>query len=509
MSEQSSNKRIAKNTVMLYIRMLISMVVGLYTSRVVLQTLGVEDYGIYGVVGGVVSMMGFLNASMAGATSRFITFELGRGDMERVRDTFSSALIVHMIIALIIVVVGETAGLWFLCNKLVIPEERMAAAHWVYQFSIISAAIGVTQAPYSAVIMSHEKMDIYAYFELLNVGLKLGVVYLLLIGNFDKLILYAFLTLMVSLFMRFLYRIYCIRHYEESHFRWVWNKEMLKSMASFSGWDLYGNISVTTFNQGVAFLLNIFGGPAINAANGLSTIVQGIIKGFGYNIIQAFRPPIIKEYAKGNIDHAVELTIKSTQYTLFLYSILATPLYLNADYVLGLWLGEVPAHTAFFLQIVLVSTAFHMGNLVSNVLIHANGRMKAFSLLTGSCFLLSIPLMYVLLKIGIDIEQSYYIFYFCHVSLLVVTLLVLKINIKGLSLHKLVLQGYGRFLICLLITLSLVMLVDKYIVHSLYKLIVETALFTIVMSSTSSFLILTITEREFVLSKLKGLMKRK
>lgn len=501
--EQSSNKRIAKNTLMLYIRMLISMLVGLYTSRVVLQTLGVEDYGIYGVVGGVVSMMGFLNASMSGATSRFITFELGIGDMQRVRDTFSSAMNIHIVIALVVILLAETVGLWFLCNKLVIPEGRMEAAHWVYQCSIISAAVGITQSPYTAVIMSREKMDIYAYMELLNVSLKLGIVYLLVIGEFDKLVLYSVLMLAVSILTLGFNRIYCIRHFEESHFRWVWNKEMLRPMVSFSGWDLFGNLSVTSFNQGVAFLLNIFGGPAINAANGLSTSVQGIIKGFGYNIIQAFRPPIIKEFAKGDLTRAVELTIKSTQYTLCLYSILAVPLYLNADYILSLWLGNVPEHTAFFLKIVLVSTAFHMGNIVNNVLIHANGKMKMFSLLSGLCFLLSVPVMYVLLRFGADVEQSYYVFYFCHISLFVITILVLKHDITGLSVKELIVQGYGKFFICLIVSLSLVIFIGNQIFSGFIKLLFDVALFVIIMGVMSCFIILTKNERVFLLSKVK------
>ena len=241
----SNNKRIAKNTIMLYIRMFISMVVGLYTSRVVLATLGVEDYGIYGVVGGVVGMMGFLNASMSGATSRFLTFELGKGDKERLAKTFSSALIVHIAIAIIVFILAETVGLWFLCNKLNIPEGRMEAAHWVYQFSILATMLSITQVPYNATIIAHEKMDVYAYMEILNVTLKLLIVYLLTIGDFDKLKLYAVLTFAVSLIIMMIYRIYCLRHFKESRFHWVWDKTYLTPLLSFSGWSIYGDIAYT------------------------------------------------------------------------------------------------------------------------------------------------------------------------------------------------------------------------------------------------------------------------
>ena len=273
----TSNKRIAKNALMLYIRMFISMIVGLYTSRVVLATLGVEDYGIYGVVGGVVSMMGFLNASMSGATSRFLTFELGRGDMKRLADTFSSALIVHIGIAIIVFIVAETVGLWFLCNKLVIPEDRMEAAHWVYQCSILSAMLGITQAPYNASIIAHEKMGVYAYVEILNVTLKLLIVYLLVIGDFDKLKLYAVLVLAVSVLIMLIYRIYCIRMFQETHFHFVWKKDILKPLLSFSGWNLYGNLGNMFQQQGTNFVINFFFGVVMNAAMSVGLTVANTV----------------------------------------------------------------------------------------------------------------------------------------------------------------------------------------------------------------------------------------
>ena len=220
---------------MLYIRMFLTMIVGLYTSRVVLNVLGVEDYGIYGVVGGIVAMMGFLNASMSGATSRFLTFELGRGDQKRLADTFSSALIVHMIIALIVLLVAETVGLWFLTHKLVIPAGRMPSAHWVFQLSILSTLFGITQVPYNATIIAHEKRDVYAYVEILHASLKLLIVFLLTIGSFDKLILYAVLLCAVSLTTMLVYRIYCIRHFTESRFHWIWEKSILNPLVTFSG----------------------------------------------------------------------------------------------------------------------------------------------------------------------------------------------------------------------------------------------------------------------------------
>lgn len=434
---------------MLYIRMFISVIVSLYTSRVVLQTLGVEDYGIYGVVGGIVSMMGFINASMSGATSRFLTFELGRGDFSRLSKTFSSALLVHIIIAVIVLVLAETVGLWFLCNKLVIPEGRMTAAHWVYQLSILSAMLTITQVPYNSSIIAHEKMDIYAYVEILNVSLKLLIVYLLQIGDFDKLILYAILMFAVSVIIIMVYRIYCLRKFEECKFHWIWDKEYLKPLISFSGWDLYGNMSVVFFTQGLSMLLNIFFGPALNAANNVSTTVQGTVKAFAFNVIQAFRPQVIKKYAQEDIDAVNQYCIMATQYTLILFSIIAVPFLFKTECILHLWLGLIPEHTVFFLRIVLLGTIFNLANNIVNIPIHACGRMKLFSLVTGSCFMISIPLMYILLKLGGSADMSYLIVLLAYTACFCGSLIILKRNIPDINMTQLFIQGYFKYIVCI------------------------------------------------------------
>ena len=281
----SSNKRIAKNTVMLYIRMLLSVVVSLYTSRVVLEVLGVEDYGLYGLVGGVVSMFSFLNSTMAGATSRFLTFEMGKGDESRLKATFSSALIIHIGIALLVLLLSDTVGLWFLNNKLVIPEGRMHAAHWVLQFSVLGMMVSFTQVPYNAAIIAHEKMDVYAYVELLHVFLKLGIVYLLSIGNFDKLILYSFLVMAVNVLIAFVYRIYCIKHYEETKFSPHFDKKISKEIISFSLYNLLGNMGTVVNTQGTSFVINKFFGLIYNAAATVGTTVSSVVTGFSSNIM--------------------------------------------------------------------------------------------------------------------------------------------------------------------------------------------------------------------------------
>lgn len=395
---ESNNKRIAKNTIMLYIRMLLSMVVGLYTSRVVLQTLGVEDYGIYGVVGGVVSMMGFLNASMSGATSRFITFELGRGNIQRVRDTFSSAMIIHIGIALAVFFIAETVGLWFLCNKLVIPEGRMTAAHWVYQCSIISAAVSITQTPYTAVIMSREKMDIYAYMELLNVSLKLGIVYLLVIGNYDKLILYSILILVVSVFMAMLYRIYCVSKFEESHFRWVWDKILLNKMTVFSGWTLLSECGYNFRVYGSNIVLNMFFGAVVNAASGVASTVQGFVSAFFGNVVVAFKPQIIKSYSVGDYERTNFLICSAIRMNMAIVAMVSLPLLLLTEELFALWLGDVPKYSVDFCRcLILALYPTCISQIITNG-IQATGKVAMTSIVRNIVYTLTPVILYIVMR---------------------------------------------------------------------------------------------------------------
>jgi Na+-driven multidrug efflux pump len=419
--DNSGNRRIAKNAVMLYVRMFFTMIVGLYTSRVVLNVLGVEDYGIYGVVGGVIGMLGFLNASMSGATSRFLTFELGRGDQKRLADTFSSALIVHMGIALFVLLIAETVGLWFLTHKLVIPAGRMPAAHWVYQMSILSALIGITQVPYNATIIAHEKMDVYAWVEILHAALRLLIVYLLTIGNFDKLILYAALGLAVSVFIRLIYRVYCIRHFSESHFHWLWDKSILKPLLNFSGWDLYGNMAFTVRSHVSNFILNVFYGVVLNAASGIASTVQGIILSFSSNVVLAFKPQIIKTYSVGDYDQMNEKLRYAAKVSIALMILVTVPVFVKCAYVLKLWLKIVPEGTVVMTRFTLL---INLASCMSSILligIHATGKMITTGAIGGTMYLLSLPLMYWMLKIGLTYRD-------CYLMFLIITALFCAVN---------------------------------------------------------------------------------
>jgi O-antigen/teichoic acid export membrane protein len=387
--------------------MLISMIVSLYTSRVVLNTLGVSDFGIYGVVGAVVGLLTFLNASMSGATSRFLTFELGKGDDNKLKDVFATALIIHCGIALVIIIIAETLGLWLLMQKLVIPESRMAAAQWVYQFSILSMAISVTQVPYNASIIAHEKMDVYAYIEILNVVLKLVIVYLLVIGNFDKLILYAFLVLAVSTFIALLYRFYCIRKFKECHFAWVIRPSILKPMLTFSGWDLYGNMSDVARGQGVNMLLNVFFGTVANAACGIATQVQGVIMAFAGNISTAVRPQIIKSYASGDYNAMLKLIYVSAKYVFLMLLFISLPVLLETHFILLIWLNKVPEYTIWFTRYSILFNYYAAISYIIAAGIHATGKIKRISLINGTLYLLVLPFSYFAFRLSANINTPF------------------------------------------------------------------------------------------------------
>lgn len=477
----SNNKRIAKNTLMLYIRLLLSIIVGLYTSRVVLQTLGVEDYGIYGVVGGVVLMFSFLNATMSGATSRFLTFEMGKGNVEKLRDTFSSALIVHIIIALIVFVLAETLGLWFVCNKLVIPEDRYVAALYVYQFSILGSIIGIVQVPFNADIIANEEMDVYAYVELMHVFLKLGIVYLLLIGNFDKLILYAVLVLVVHCIVALTYGIYCTRHYLESRFRFVWNKDILIGLTSFSGYNLLGNFGSVFNLQGINFLINIFFGVTLNAACSIATTVSGIINGFVANIVVAFRPPITKAYAGDNISNVESLLCLALKTAIIIHTFFVIPLLIEMDTVLQVWLGTVPDYASIFCRIILISIYFETIRFILVIGIHAVGKVKNMSLVTGTCYIINPFVLYVLFKLDFGPKITYFGNIALNLVLIVWVLNLLHDYIPQLNIKKLVYSTLPSFGVAFFVFL-LMYLLSTYFEPSFYRVLFITCLSTLLVA---------------------------
>lgn len=404
-----NNKRVAKNAVALTLRMVLVTIVGLFTSRIVLQALGVEDYGIYGVIYGVVGMASFLNSSMAGATSRFITFELGRNDHIKLRTIFSSSLLIHIVIAIIVAILAETIGLWFVNTHMNFPPERMHAVNVLYQFTILSMFVSFTQVPYSAAIIAHERMSIYAYLEILNIVLKLLIVYLLLIVDTDRLILYAALLLATNILMAAVYRLYCLRHFPECRFTISRDRSTITAMLKFASLDLFGNMCVVVKSQGQPIILNMFFGVVANAAASIGATVTGSIYGLTSTVLQAFRPQIIKQYASGDIETMSIMMRRSAQFTLLAYSLFAIPVLFETSRIIYLWLGEVPPYTVPFIRIIIIISGISIINTTNNAAIHATGNIKLISFISGTLFLLCPVLTYLIFRFADSPVTSGYV----------------------------------------------------------------------------------------------------
>lgn len=509
-SHSENTKRIAKNTLMLYGRMLFSMVVSLYTSRVVLGALGVEDYGIYNVVGGIVAMLDFLNGSMSGATSRFMTFELGRGELNRQKDTFASAMIIHVGIALFVLFFAETIGLWFLENKLVIPDNRMVAARVVYQLSIVSAVLAITQVPYNACLTAHEKFDVYAYFSIIGITLRLLIVFLLRIGNFDKLIQYSVLSVCVSFTMICVYRVYCIKHFEEARFTFVWKKDILKPMLGFSGWDLFGNLSVMARTTGVNMLMNIFHGPLFNAAVGIATQVQGAISNLANNIVTASRPQIIKQYASDNIDEMFGIVITMTKLAFVLLAVFTIPIISEIDFILQLWLGNnVPEYAGVFCIYTLLFNFFANMSVMMGAVIHATGRIKRISLINGLLYISVLPVTYVAYKCEVP---SYFPFIYNVVAVILGTISnawTVKLYIPSFKFMKYIVNVLLKCILILGMGIFLVDLLFAEISGEWLRFLIKGLFSTVYICLTGYYILLSKKQRGAVVNIIRSKLGKK
>lgn len=398
MTDTSANKRIAKNTLLLYIRMFFMLLINLYTSRVVLSTLGIVDYGINNVVGGVITMLGFLTSSLSAASSRYITYDLGKGDMAALKKTFGNILSIHFILAAIVLVLGETLGLWFMSTQLQIPPEREIAAMWVYQFSIFSFILAIISVPYNATIIAHEKMSAFAYISIVDAILKLLIVYLLVIIPYDKLIIYAILYFCIQAFDRIVYGVYCSQHFAETHTRLRYDGKLFREIFAFAGWTMNGNLAVIGYTQGLNILLNIFFGPAVNAARGIAVQVQGVCQQFCSNFQMALNPQLTKNYAQGDLDNMHRLLVKSSKFSFYILFFIVLPLMFKAEFVLRLWLSIVPEHTVSFLRLILIVGLLYTLSNPIIVSVHATGKLKKFQLIEGTILLTIVPIAYLLLK---------------------------------------------------------------------------------------------------------------
>ncbi len=385
---------------MLYIRMLLLMVVSLYTSRIVLNTLGVEDYGIYSIVGGVVILLSFFNNAMSIATQRFLTFELGRNNLFLLKRTFSMSINVHLGIALLILLLSETIGLWFLNTQLNIPQERMQAANWVYQFSILTFLLNIIGVPYHSTIIAYEKMSFYAYFSIIEAFLKLGIVFMIQESAFDKLISYGFLLFLVSVLIFVVYKIYCNRFFETSHYILFWDSKLFKTLISFSGWSLFGSIANVGSKQGTNILLNIFFGVTVNAAMGIANQVNNALNGFVQNFQTAFRPQIIKSFAARDSKYLMQLIFQTSKYSFFLLYFITLPILLNTELVLQLWLKTVPDYAIGLVRLILIYSLLETISGPLWMTIQATGKIRNYQIIISAIIISNLWITYLFLKWG-------------------------------------------------------------------------------------------------------------
>ena len=406
---EGNNRRIAKNTLLLYMRQLLVMVITLYTSRVVLNVLGETDYGVYNVVGGVVTMFSFLTSTLASASQRYLSYDLASADSQKLKETFGLIMFTYIVMAMASILMIEMVAVWFVNEKMTIPEERLYAANWVLQFSILTYIIHVLSSPFLSAIIAHENMNVYAYISILDVFLKLFMVFILRMVVFDKLILYSILMFLCSLCITLCYVIYCMRNYVESHFLFHYDKRRLREMISYAFWNVIGTIAGLLRSQGVNILLNLFFSPAINAARAIAYQINNAVNSFSQNFYTAVRPQIVKNYASHQFECMNTLIMRSSRLAFYLLLIISLPVIINASLVLKIWLGSPPEYTVIFVQLILVNALIEVFNLPLAAGVQASGNIKSYQMTIFSINLLNLPISYLMLYNGFSPETTVYV----------------------------------------------------------------------------------------------------
>lgn len=489
-----NNKRIAKNTLFLYLRMFLMMAISLFTSRIILSILGVSDYGIYNVVGGVVAMFGLLSGSITNSITRFLTFELGKKDYFQLQKVFSTSLNVMMVLSLVIVVIGEVVGIWFLNYKMNIPEGRMDAANWAFQCSLITFVMNLISIPYNSTIVAHEKMSAFAYISIFEVIMKLLIVYSLYISPFDKLKSYVVLLLILSFVIRFIYGFYCKRHFKEATYHFIYDKGLLKNMTSFAGWNFFGQGAYMMNNQGVNIIVNIFFGVTINAARGIASQVNSAVNQFVTNFMMALNPQITKCYATGKYEDMHKLVFRGSKFSYFLMLFFLIPICLETEMILRLWLNVVPKYTVAFVRWTLIITAMGM---LSNTLItalHASGHIKKYMIIVGIVEVLNFPLTYVVFQLGANPLSAYYVYFFVYFVLMFLRLYLVKDLIK-MKASRFLKEVYLKIILVTSVSLILPLIVRFFKNDSLTRFVEISVISMISVTFSIYFLGLTKDER--------------
>ena len=448
------NRRIAKNTLFLYVRMMIVMGVSFATAGITLRILGEVDYGLNAVLGGVVAMFSFLNGALSGACSRYLTFELGKKNFTRLNEVFNAALVVQLGLAVIIVILSETIGLWFFYHKMIIPPERARAAFWVLQLSILMVPMSLTQVPYGATIIAHEDMGIYAYTSIADVLAKVGILYLLFVSPYDKLITLSALTCAWTLAMILFYRMYCIRRYKETRLSLCRDWRLYRSIFAYAGSDLIGSLSVLAQGQGLNLLLNTFFGPVVNAARGIAYSVQWNIVQFTNNFMTAAKPQIIKSYAAGDIDGMWRLVERASWVSCYLLLLIALPVYLEADFLLKIWLGKYPGHTLSFLLLIIIHCMIQSVKTPRSTVFHATGHLLLSNVVIGLILCAAFPAAYVALHLGGSPES---VFWAANISIAITEFVspFILVRFVKMNIARYLLNVHGRCLLTVFVACAI------------------------------------------------------
>jgi O-antigen/teichoic acid export membrane protein len=505
--QAENNKRIAKNTLLLYFRMLLIMGVSLYTVRIVLNTLGAVDYGLYNVVGGVVVMLSFLSNTMASASQRFFAFELGRKNYDQLKKTFSMTMTIYGIIAVLILILAETVGLWFLNTQLTIPIERMEAANWVYQFTILAFMMTMLKVPYNASIIAHERMKVYAYVSIVEAILKLLIVYLLVVFSYDKLKLYAILMFGVATLITLVYRTYCKYQFQECNYQYSWDKALFKELINYSGWNLFGAIAGIFNKQGINILLNIFFGPVVNAARAIAYQINNAINQFVQNFLTATRPQITKYYANGEKENMLTLVFQSSKFSYLLLFVLSMPVLLETKFILTLWLKEIPEYVIIFTRLIIITSLIDSLSFPLMSAAQATGKVKKYQSTVGGMMLLSLPVSYFFLKMNYPPQSVMYIAIVNSIVCLFLRLILLK-KMVCLPIMKFIRDILFSITLASIIAYVVPLLLMYQINEGVYRFLVVTIIGMVSAIIAIFTIALTQIERKYTWSFIQKVIKK-
>lgn len=501
--DDKTGSRITRNALMLYVRMFVTIIIGLYTSRVVLEQLGITDFGIYGVVGNIIALTEFVNSALNSSFSRFFAYRIGQKDNNCKHQVYGSALIISSIAAFFIILLGETLGLWYFSNYLDIPSYRIEIAKFAYHCCVIGAALKVAQLPFSSCLIANEKMAVFAYIEILNSILRLGAAIFLMLSSFDKLYAYSILILAITVIIFICYLYYCKTKLNEcKHF--AYSKSTLSQMSKFYSLDLYGTICYSTRTHGTALILNHFFGVILNASNSIALSIQNILNGVAGNIITAFNPQIIKQYSTGAIDTMLDFTFKATRYTSYLFFIIAIPLILETEQILHLWLGDnIPEYSTSFCQLIIISTGLAIPINILNTCIHATGNIKFLSVGIGSAYLFTLPIIYIAFACGLNPNFAFIIYIAIMCVIIMLTLLNACHLISQLKVSSYIKNAVVPIFAVLIFSISIPLFLHSILDDSFLRTIIVTAV-SILTTICAIFLLgLNSTERNTLLSKIK------